>query len=67
MAYIDGTIIRCGVECRCPGEHRKVAVLDGTALEIVGRFSGHETHRVRVSVFDLLRIIGASAYASGTQ
>mgnify|MGYP001571671564 FL=1 len=66
MAYIDGTIIRCGAECNCHGEHRKVAMLDGTSLEIVGRFSGHQTHKVRVSVFELLRIVGASAYVSGT-
>ena len=66
MAYIDGTIIRCGGECRCPGEHRKIAVLDGTSLEIVGRFSGHETHRARVSVWDLLRIVGTAGHATGS-
>ena len=67
MAYIDGTVIRCGNECNCHGQHRKVAVLNGTSLEIVGRFSGHETHRVRVSVWDLLRMVNGSVYATGTR
>lgn len=63
---LDGTILRCGPECRCGGQHRKVAVLDGTSLEIVGRFSGHETHRVRVSVWDLLQAVSGTVYATGT-
>lgn len=63
---LDGTVLRCGTECNCGGQHRKVAVLNGTSLEIVGRFSGHETHRVRVSVWDLLRVISGTVYATGT-
>ena len=59
MAYIDGTALRCGKECDCGGPHKKLAEIHGTSLEILGRTGGAK-HRVSVSVFDLLRLVGGT-------
>lgn len=58
MAYLDGTIIRCDGDCKCGGRHQKMAVLEGTSLVIQGRIGGRMPHKVQVSVFDLLKLVG---------
>ena len=57
MAEIDGTALRCGKECGC-GQHKKLAQLNGTALEIVSMNKHGMHHRVSISVYDLLRALG---------
>ena len=64
---LDGTILRCGPDCRCGGQHKKVAMINGTALEVVGRFSGHETHRGGLTIHEWARMLGGTVvYATST-
>lgn len=61
LSPIDGTAIRC---LCCQGKRKKVAELEGTALEIVGHRNGGKQHYSEVTIKDMLEhLAGTQGYA----